>query len=120
MKFDVIIGNPPYQIEDGGNGKSAKPVYHLFIQQAKKLNPKYLVMITPSRWFTDGKGLDKFREEMLKDKKIVDFLNSKDCFPSNSIGGGVNYFLWERNYNGLCDFSTVIGHKSTTIKRDLN
>ena len=123
MKFDVIIGNPPYQIEDGGNGKSAKPVYHLFIQQAKKLNPKYLIMIIPSRWFTDGKGLDKFREEMLKDKKIkkiVDFLNSKDCFPSNSIGGGVNYFLWKRNYNGLCDFSTVIGHKSTTIKRDLN
>ena len=123
MQFDVIIGNPPYQMNDGGNGASAKPIYNLFVEQSLKLKPRYLVMITPSRWFAGGKGLDDYRNKMLSDKHIkvlVDYANAKDCFPNNSIGGGVSYFLWDASWNGKCNVININGESRNETTRSLN
>lgn len=123
MKFNAIVGNPPYQIMDGGAGVSAKPVYNLFVEIAKLINPTYISMIMPSRWFAGGKGLDSFRANMLSDKRvryIFDYINAKDCFPTSSIGGGVNYILWDANHHGDCSITTVQGLLRDTVSRPLD
>ena len=123
MKFDVIVGNPPYQLSDAGHGRSASPIYHKFIEQAKKLNPRYLTMIIPARWFAGGKGLDDFRSDMLNDKRIrrlIDFENSNDVFPGVDVAGGICYFLWDRDNPGLCEVTNFINGNQEKSERALN
>ncbi len=122
MKFDVIVGNPPYQsgTEDGA---TASTVYHRFVSAAIEHDPRFVLMMTPSRWFTGGQGLDEFRERMIADRRlrtIVDNPRLFDCFPGVEIRGGVSYFLWDRRHDGDCEFSTRIGGQIvSTAVRDL-
>jgi len=127
MQFDVIVGNPPYQIgmDDGKGNRTANitPLYNLFVEKAIAMSPRYIVMITPSRWFAGGKGLGAYRDLMIADRRlrvIVDNPKLYDVFPQAEIKGGVSYFLWDRDYSGDCEFSTRIdGAVRDTVKRDL-
>ena len=114
MHFDVVIGNPPYQLNDGGGGKgsSASPIYQLFVNQALRLKPRYVAMIIPARWFSGGKGLDSFRAQMLASKHFRDLVyypDSAEVFPGPDFGGGVCYFLWDTEYQGKVNFKTIQG-----------
>lgn len=125
MQFDVIICNPPYQLKvnETGKGLGAVPIYHKFIEQAQKLNSRYISMIIPARWFSGGVGLEDFRKSMLTNKhisKIVDYIDSKDCFPGVDINGGVCYFLIDKNYSGVCDYTNISNGKSSNAMRNLN
>ena len=123
MKFDVIIGNPPYQLEVGIEKKNYSiPLYQKFVEQAKKLNPKYLTMIIPARWYAGGRGLDDFRKEMLSDKrirKLVDYPNAVDCFKGIDLSGGVCYFLWDRDNKGNCEIISIMQSKISQVVRPL-
>ena len=123
MHFDVVIGNPPYQLSDGGYGKSAAPIYQHFVEQAKKLDPSYLSMIIPSRWFAGGKGLDNFREEMLHDdrlRSITDYLTASEVFSGVGLKGGVCYFLWDKDHPGDCEVATHFqGEEVSRMRRPL-
>ncbi len=122
MKFDVVISNPPYQMGDGGYGASAVPIYQKFVEQAKKLKPKYIAMIIPARWYAGGKGLDDFREEMLNDRRIRiihDYPEADDCFSGVQIKGGVCYFLWDRDNPGDCEITNHIGENVSVMMRPL-
>lgn len=123
VKFDAIIGNPPYQLNTQENSKQATPIYNLFVEQAKKMNPRYMSMIMPSRWFAGGMGLNKFREEMLNDSrisKIVDYTDSRDCFNGVDVAGGICYLLWDSNYDGECSITNNFNNQVFTSSRALN
>lgn len=122
MKFNAIVSNPPYMIKDGGAGASATPVYNHFVDCAKKLNPSYISIIMPAKWYNDGKGLAKFRNDMLTDRhieKLVDFVDEHVCFPGVDVAGGVCYFLWDKAYNGDCQYSNIFKGQRLTINRNL-
>jgi hypothetical protein len=123
MQFDVIIGNPPYQLNTDGFGTQARPIYHQFVQQAKALDPRFLCMVIPARWFAGGMGLDEFRESMLTDdrvRSIYDYLTASDVFPGVGLKGGVCYFLWDRDNPGPCRVTTYYKDESpSTATRPL-
>ncbi len=122
MKFDVIIGNPPYQLSTGGSKAQAIPLYNKFIEKAKKLAPRYLTMIIPDRWFSGGFGLNEFRNDMLTCGKLEYIYNypiASECFPGVDIPGGVCYFLWNRDYEGDCIVTTNVSGVESLMKRPL-
>lgn len=123
MKFNAIVGNPPYQVMDGGAGVSAIPVYQYFVEIAKKITPNSISMIIPAKWYNGGRGLDGFRENMLNDKricKLFDYIDSHLCFPTVDIAGGVCYFLWDYKHKGKCTFVSCYNNFRKIHQRDLN
>ena len=123
MKLDAIVGNPPYQVMDGGAGVSAVPIYNKFVDFAKKINPHYISMIMPAKWYNAGRGLEQFRFDMLNDKsisKLYDYVDPHDCFPTVDVAGGVCYFLRDNEYKGLCNFVSCKSRNQISNMRDLS
>ena len=123
MNFNAIVGNPPYQQADGGSKASAVPIYQQFVNQAKIIEPDYISMITPAKWFSGGRGLDAFRNEMMNDShisKLIEYANSLDLFSNVDIAGGLCYFLWEKAHNGKCELTNVTTEGRITAIRALN
>jgi site-specific DNA-methyltransferase (adenine-specific) len=124
MQFDVIIGNPPYQMTGGGGGTNDSSIYHLFVEQATRLDPRYLSMVIPSRWLAGGRGMDEFRKTMLTGQhisRLVDYTKMSTAFPGVDFEGGVGYFLWEKNHQGGCDYTLVLGdEEQPTVVRKLD
>jgi len=123
MQFDVVIGNPPYQMKGGSGGTNDSPIYHLFVEQAKRLEPKFLSMVVPSRWLAGGRGLDEFRKEMLGSHELVNLVDypvSSEVFPGVEVKGGVCYFLWEASHDGPCQVTVVRGSDRQTSTRQLD
>ena len=123
MQFDVVVGNPPYQMTGGGGGSNDSSIYHLFVQQAKKLEPRFLSMVIPSRWLAGGRGMDDFRKEMLGDghlRRLVDYTKMSVAFPGVDFEGGVGYFLWDRDNTGKCLYTLTLGDQELpTAERDM-
>ena len=123
MTFDAIVGNPPYQIADGGNNASAMPVYQRFVELATTIEPHYASMIMPSRWYSGGRGLDDFRSIIMNDTRmrvLYDYASSDYCFPGVDISGGICYFLWDKDYNGPCTVINAESQIAHSVKRYLN
>ena len=123
MKFNAIVGNPPYQVMDGGSKASAMPVYNVFVENAKQMSSKYISMIMPAKWYTGGRGLDDFRDKMLHDRhlsNLFDYVDSHDCFPTVDIAGGICYFLWNSEYDDDCEFTEYRQGQRRTMKRNLS
>lgn len=123
MQFDVIIGNPPYHLSDSGDSTGSSPIYQTFVEQAIDLEPKYVCMVIPSRWFAGGKGLDKFRGRMLSDQRLShlhDFPITADVFPGLKVIGGVCYFLWDRDHQGKCEVKTSMKNVDDIASRHLD
>ena len=123
MTFDAIVGNPPYQIADGGNNASAMPVYQRFVELATTIEPHYASMIMPSRWYSGGRGLDDFRANIMNDTRmrvLYDYASSDYCFPGVDISGGICYFLWDKDYDGPCTVTNAESQIAHSVKRYLN
>lgn len=123
MQFDVIIGNPPYQMKGGAGGTSDSSIYQLFVEQAQKLEPKFLSMVIPSRWLAGGRGLGDFRHEMLSSKNLinlVDYPVSKEVFPNVEVKGGICYFLWSKTHKAQCDVRVIRNKEESTATRELD
>ena len=122
MQFDVIIGNPPYQLASDGGTRDI-PIYNKFVEQAKRLQPRFLSMVIPSRWMASGLGLSEFRQAMLGDRcmrELVDYPTASEVFPAVEVKAGVCYFLWDSAHDGGCKVTTIRGSEVVgPIQRNL-
>ncbi|MBE7058087.1 MAG: restriction endonuclease [Ruminococcaceae bacterium] len=118
VNFDVVLGNPPYQVSDGGAQASARPIYHNFVDISKKVEPSFMSLIMPTRWYAGGKGLDEFRNDMLNDTSIAelhDFLHPEEVFPDTNNRGGVCYLLWDHKHEKTDSDVRIVSHEGNGV-----